>query len=97
MSELVEEFNHSDYKRKLQILTLSPFTYRETAERFNTSMRQVRKSNALKNLHGILPEIPQMSRGKAVTCEMKLKVKTYYETDEVSRICPGKKRLCDSP
>ena len=32
MSELVEEFNHSDYKRKLQILTLSPFTYRETAE-----------------------------------------------------------------
>ena len=90
MSELVEEFNHSDYKRKLQILTLSPFTYRETAERFNTSMRQVRKSNALKNLHGILPEIPQMSRGKAVTCEMKLKVKTY-ETEEVSRICPGKK------
>ena len=91
MDQLIEEFHVSDSKRKHQILTLSPFSFRKTKEKFNTSNWMVRKSTELKTTYGILPEIPPMSKGKKITCEMKKTVVDFYNQDDVSRLFPGKK------
>ena len=91
MDQLVEEFHKADSKKKLQILSLSPFTIEKTVEKFNTSHRMVKKSRHLKNMYGILPEIPPMSKGKIITNEMKNVVEGFYDGDDVSRLFPGKK------
>ena len=91
MAELVEEFQRANNKKKLQILTLSPFTIDKTIKIFNTTKWMVNKSRELKSLHGILPEIPHMSKGKVITDDIKKKVEAFYDQDDVSRICPGKK------
>ena len=95
MDQLVEEFHKADSKKKLQILSLSPFTIEKTVEKFNTSHRMVKKSRHLKNMYGILPEIPPMSKGKIITNEMKNFVDEFYNGDYVSRLFPGKKD-CDN-
>ena len=66
MCELIEEFNKADHKKKLKILTLSPFSQEDTAEIFNTTKYMVKKSRELKNMYGILAEIPVMSRGNVI-------------------------------
>ena len=91
MCELIEEFNKADQKKKLKILTLSTFSEDDAAEKFNTTKYMVKKSRELKNMYGILPEIPVMSRSNVITSDMIKKVEDFYESDEGSRICPGKK------
>ena len=91
MDQSGEEFHKSDSKKKLQILLLSPFTIEKTVEKLNTSHRMVKKSRHLKNMYGILPEIPPMSKGKIITNEMKNFVEEFYDGDDVSRLFPGKK------
>ncbi|CAL4179426.1 unnamed protein product [Meganyctiphanes norvegica] len=44
MDQLVEEFSKADNKRKLQILTLSPYTIEKTVEKFNTTNWMVKKA-----------------------------------------------------
>ena len=51
----------------------------------------VKKSRLLKSEHGILPKVPTMSKGKVITEENKDMVRRFYELDDVSRMCPGKK------
>ena len=94
MDQLVEEFDKADNKKKLQILTLSPFTTEKMVEKFNTSHWMVRKSRDLKNMYDILPEIPSMSKGKIITSDMKKVVEEFYDLDDISRLFPGKKD-CD--
>ena len=45
----------------------------------------------LKKDHGILPEVPKMSKGKIITKDMEQKVKDFFEDDSISRQMPGKK------
>jgi hypothetical protein len=58
---------------------------------FNATDYMVKKSKQLKLKYGILPEIPAISKGKVLTKEVKEIVRQFFERDDVSRICPGKK------
>lgn len=92
MQDLKASFNECDnYKRKIQILTLSPYTINNTAKFFETSIYMVNKSRSIKREYGIIPEVPSMSKGKVISNKEKLLVKEFYESDEVSRMCPGQK------
>jgi len=92
MHDLRDAFIAStNYKRKLQILTLSTLTTVQTANFFGTTVHMVKKSRCLKKEYGILPEIPAMSKGKVISNEAKLIIKEFFESDEVSRMCPGQK------
>lgn len=51
----------------------------------------VNKSHSVKKEHGILSQVPRMSKGRVISEEEMKKIIKYYETDEVSRMCPGQK------
>ena len=51
----------------------------------------VKLSRKMKAENGVLPEVPALSKGKVISEELKTTVKTFYESDEISRQCPGKK------
>lgn len=92
MEDLKSEFKRSaSYKRRLQILTLSPFSAERTAEFFETSMYMVKLSRSIKKEKGIFPEIGKRSRGRTISADDEAKVVGFYESDSVSRICPGMK------
>ena len=92
MERLKKEFKAtSDYRRRLQILTLSPFGIDRTADFFETSKFMVKKSRKLKDERGIFPETPKLSKGKRVTPEDRRSIIEFYESDEVSRLCAGSK------
>ena len=89
LARAYKETNSRD--RKLQILSLSPYTINKTIEKFETTNYMVKKSRKLKEEFGILPIVPGMSKGRVITEEIKLAVKSFYESDDISRICPGKR------
>ena len=93
LSELKEKFQTAERSQKVQILTLTPdcFSIAETADYFETSTRMVKLARSLKAEQGILPDVPVMSKGRKLTLEDIAKVEAFYESDEVSRQCPGKK------
>lgn len=91
MSELVSAFEVASNSKKIQILSLSPFSIKATARLFNASHRLVKRSRELKKQFGILPFVPPMSKGKVISSEMRNKVIEFYEMDENSRMCPGRK------
>ena len=45
----------------------------------------------LKKEHGILPNPPMLSLGRKISGEEKLRVASFFERDDISRQCPGKK------
>ena len=92
MERLKTEFQATtDYRRRLQILTLSPFGIDRTAEFFQTSKYMVKKSRKLRDERGILPEIPKLSKGKHISQDDRRSIVDFYESDEISRLCPGAK------
>ena len=92
MEDLKMEFQKStDYRRRLQILTLSPFSLERTAEFFDTTLYMVKRSRKIKGEVGIVPQVNRVSRGKKVTAGERSKVIEFYESDMVSRMCPGTK------
>ena len=92
MRQLKEKFNSSrDYKLRLQILTLSPYTIQATSSFFGASNYMVKRSRQLKKEFGILPDVPTLSKGRVISHEEKIMVKNFYERDEISRMCPGMK------
>lgn len=91
MNWLVEEFKATQsHERKLQILTLSPLSINRTVQIFNTTTYMVNKSRKLRKDFGILPEIPKVSKGRVITEDMRREVENFYNSDDVSRVCPGK-------
>ena len=59
MQELKRSFTESNsHAHKLQILTLSPYTIKETVTFFETTEYMMKKRHSLKREHGILPNIP---------------------------------------
>lgn len=94
--EIMEELriafqNSNNYRRRLSILTLSPYRQKRTAEFFGTTLHMVKRSRHLKQTHGILPEVQPTSKGRRISPDEQTKVKAFFESDEVSRMCPGKK------
>lgn len=51
----------------------------------------VKVARNLKSSHGILPEVPMLSKGRVLTSEIKQYVVNFFESDEISRQCPGMK------
>ena len=78
------------FGRKIQILTLSPFTIRETSEFFGASQYLVKKARDLKKSHGIIPEMEPGHRVK-LSDETKTLVANFFDSDDVGRVCPGKR------
>jgi hypothetical protein len=93
MNELKKKFNEptTSYAHKLQILTLSPFSKLRTQEEFGATNHMVTRSRKIKAYCGILG-LPDKRKGsKTLSEEIKVKISDFYQDDEVSRICPGKK------
>ena len=51
----------------------------------------VKTSRQLKKDYGILPVDPSLSKGRVITSAEREAVYAFYESDEVSRQCPGQK------
>ena len=76
---------------KLQILTLSPFIIEETQEYFGATNYMVKKSRNLREMKGVMAVPEKMSKGRKLTEALQAEVIAFYELDEVSRLCPGRK------
>ena len=92
MKEIKEKCSTSNKAATLQLLTLGPssWTIEKTANEFGVSKFMVKKAQALKKEKGIFPAISPKKANK-LSEEMKMKVIDFYNDDEVSRVCPGKK------
>lgn len=93
MEELIEAYKSTKNRsKKIQILSLSTAgSVSKTMELFGASNYMVKMSRTLKKEFGILPEVPHMSKGKIITQETKEVIQKFFESDEISRVCPGKK------
>ena len=93
MTDLIDKFNHptTSYATKLQILTLSPFTIKKTAERFGATIHMVKRSRVLKAEKGVMAKPGPKKPSFAVSDDKREKVQQFYERDDISRLCPGQK------
>ena len=82
-----EKLKTSDYKTKIQVLTLTPESWsrRQAAEFFEESEYSIRVARKLKEEKG---------HGKTLSEDIRKVVVNFFEDDEFSRIMPGKKGLC---
>jgi hypothetical protein len=82
----------NSFAEKRQLLTLAPssWSYQQTAEYFECSIKLVRDAKELKGSEGVLPPL-QPSTGRPISDFLRNKVVDFYLNDENSRQCPGKK------
>ena len=87
-----EKLKTSDYKTKIQVLTLTPeaWSRRQAAEFFEESEYSIRVARKLKEERGIL-SVPNPRHGKALSEDIRKVVVNFFEDDEFPRIMPGKK------
>jgi hypothetical protein len=92
MNELKEKCKVLTKQEQITVLTLVPssWTIDKTAAEFEVSRHLVKRARELKRLKGILSK-PVPKTGKKLTQETEVKVRELYESDEYSRMCPGKK------
>lgn len=92
IKELKEKLCTSTYAQKIQILTLAPNSWsrEKVVEVFGVTEHMVKQARALKKADGVLA-IPGSKAGKKLSEEVKQRVEAFYEDDEFSRMCPGKK------
>ena len=90
--EIKEKLSISDYKSKIQLLTLTPESgsRKYAAEYFNVSEYLIRTARKLKEQNGIL-SIPSSKKGSTLSNDTVMLVKHYYEDERFSRQMPGKK------
>lgn len=79
-------------EKKVKILTLAPlsWTIEKTAQEFNVSIYMVKKARSVRKQHGILADTLPSKKGKELPQTTIDKVLAFYESDEFSRMCPGK-------
>ena len=88
--EIKEKFKNSEcYPECVQILTLFPSTIERTINELETTNYLVKKSRAVKKENGILG-LCDRKQGKALANELNEEILQFYESDENSRMCPGK-------
>ena len=89
---LKDKLKMSSTQEKVKILTLVPesWSISKTCNEFDFSEYLVKKARKPKNSKGILAE-PEKKKGNVLSDETKLKVLEIFQSDEFSRMCPGKK------
>ena len=87
-----EKCSSSNLETTLKLITLVPPSWRieKTANEFGVSKFMVNKARRLKKAKGILPDISPI-KARKLSEESKTEVIDFYNDDEVSRMCPGKK------
>ena len=77
---------------KVQILTLLPMSWsiKKIENEFKASNYMVRKAKCLVKSGGIL-STPNPSQGHGLCNDTRVLVQNFYESDEISRVMPGKK------
>ena len=91
---LKEKCNTASRQQKIKILTLIPesWSIEKTAQEFNVTKHVVRRAHELKKQKGILSD-PNPKKGKLLDADITEQVISFYQLDEYSRICPGKKEF----
>lgn len=94
MHMIKAKIEHSDKEVQLKLLTLVPesWTIKEIQEFFSVSNSMARKSKQLRDVKGLLPEISK-KKGRAINVDIANSVKEFFQNDEFSRMCPGKKEF----
>ena len=89
---LVEKCKVSSRKEKIKMLTLVPDSWnkKKIQETFGVTRYVVDCARSLKKEKGILSE-PERKLGHPISNDTKEMVQKFYELDEYSRVCPGKK------
>jgi hypothetical protein len=82
----------TSFDERLQLLTLVPqhWSIERTADEFACTKYMVRTSRSLKERLGILG-LRDRKPGRKLSEEMQASIKSIYEDDEYSRMCPGAK------
>ena len=81
-------------ERKAKLLNLVPesWTLKKIEEFFHVSNRIARNSRVLKNEKGLLPKA-ESKRRKDLPNEIRDRVINFYQSDDFSRMYPGKKEF----
>lgn len=89
---LKDKCKHASRQEQIKLLTLVPasWTIKKTMDEFNVSEHIVKRARELKKNKGILAE-PDPKKGRPLSTEVVERVKAFYQSDEYSRMCPGKK------
>lgn len=92
VSNLKDKISCSSDKEKLRLLTLAPqsWSINTIVQEFGVTHYLAKKSRNLKKSEGILPDL-QRKLGHGLSEEHIRHVKEFYQDDEFSRQCPGKK------
>lgn len=92
VNEIKEKLLTSDKDKIVQLLTIVPedWSIQKTVDFFGVSEYTVKQARKVKAERGILGGLPGYSR-QGISDEIKNLITNFYESDEVSRMCPGKK------
>lgn len=94
ITQLKEKFNEENLSldKKIQILTVLPksWTCKKIEDEFGVSNRMARKVKALVKENGILAT-PNSKPGKVLSNSVTQQIIQFYNSDDVSRLMPGKK------
>ena len=89
---LKEKASVATRQEKIKLLTLAPESWskKKTMEEFGVTEHVVRRARQLKKDKGILAD-PDPKKGKTFLQEVTQRIQEFYQSDEFSRLCPGKK------
>jgi hypothetical protein len=94
LNQLKEKFKEKNLSvsKKLQILTVLPksWTCNNIQNEFAISNRMARKVKALVKINGIFAT-PNPKCGKLLNKSVRERVYTFYDSDDISHLMPGKK------
>ena len=93
IKQLKKKFHETQEKSvKIQILTLLPISWsiKKIENEFKASNYMVRKAKTLVKSGGIL-STPNPNHGHSLRDDTIMMVQNFYESDEISRVMPGKK------
>ena len=92
VSQLREKFPTATRSEKMQILTVLPksWSVKRIQEEFKTTNFMARQAKKLVKEKGVLA-MPDLKRGHALAEQTVHLVHRFYQSDEVSRVMPGRK------
>ena len=92
LAEVKQKISNVSRREKIKLLTLVPQSWskEKVCNEFNVSEYLVRASRKLKQEKGILSD-PGSKKGKIISPDVSNRIHEFYQSDEFSRMCPGKK------
>ena len=92
MYELKEKLNISDRRKKVQILTLVPDRWSiDQVSKFFCMPNYLARQASQQKINGGILSLPLKQTRNRISDDLQEKVKAFYESDEVARMCFGKK------